>query len=477
MNGGYDLLKGLTTKLDYKQIVLILYILFIHVLQIVLNRVSSHILIEMMMKLSNHIIVIIALLFLVACGEDRTHEYLELTEDNQWIYSKMKENYMWSDSIVRPQAKEFFSNNSAFYKKLLMKYDHTSYFSDSALMTSYGMSFAVMRDPIGIKPSNTYALVLFVEPGSPADDAGIERGMWIDAVNGNSITTSKYSMLERGNASTIYTSRIDIDDEGNYLWQKADSFEIAAARNLESTSLYMDTVYNVQDRNIGYIVCNRFSEGATKEKLADVLSRYSSSSVKDIIIDLRYNSGGSLKEAVECAALFLPSSFAGKVVCNVEKGSGEITSYCFEHEAQKFNAREISIITTSATQGAAEVFAIALQRTLGSSIVNIFGMPTAGANMVTEKFDSPYGFSINPVTAQIYTEENILITSDELLIHNSINELENIHSCRPLGNRQEYILYNTIYYMLNGSLPIPDDENNKESNTIRYIPRDKAYIL
>ena len=31
--------------------------------------------------------------------------------------------------------------------------------------------------------------------------------------------------------------------------------------------------------------------------------------------------------------------------------------------------------------------------------------------------------------------------------------------------------------MLNGSLPIPDDENNKESNTIRYIPRDKAYIL
>ena len=95
------------------------------------------------------------------------------------------------------------------------------------------MSFAVMRDPIGIKPSNTYALVLFVEPGSPAADAGIERGMWIDAVNGNSITTSKYSMLERGNASTIYTSRIDIDDEGNYLWQKADSFEIAAARNLE----------------------------------------------------------------------------------------------------------------------------------------------------------------------------------------------------------------------------------------------------
>ena len=134
MNGGCGLLKGLTTKLDYKQIVLILYILFIHVLQIVLNRVSSHILIEMMMKLSNHIIVIIALLFLVACGEDRTHEYLELTEDNQWIYSKMKENYMWSDSIVRPQAKEFFSNNSAFYKKLLMKYDHTSYFSDSALM-------------------------------------------------------------------------------------------------------------------------------------------------------------------------------------------------------------------------------------------------------------------------------------------------------------------------------------------------------
>ena len=45
----------------------------------------------------------LALAFVVAmfssCGEDRTHEYYDLTEENQWIYSRMQEVYLWRDKL------------------------------------------------------------------------------------------------------------------------------------------------------------------------------------------------------------------------------------------------------------------------------------------------------------------------------------------------------------------------------------------
>lgn len=422
----------------------------------------------------------IKLLFVIlaftACGEDRTYEYMELTEETHWIFSKMKESYLWGDSIKNPQTKDFFADNKVFYKNLLMKYDKSSYFEDSASLTSYGMSFAVMRDPIGIKPSNSYALVLYVEPNSPAHVAGIKRGTWISKVGGSNITTSKYNMLERGKATTLYTNRIDVDDEGNYFWHEADSVEIDAACELSTTSMYLDTVYNIQDTNVGYMVCNRFIDGVSKSEFADVLSRFNASDVSEIIIDLRYNSGGPLREAVDCASLFVPSSYASEDVCAILNNKGDSVTLSFGNETSLSDAEKIYILTTEATRGAAEIYAIALQRTLGSSVVKVLGMPTAGESLITEPFTSPYGFNINPVTAQVYLADGSAVASDELRIDYQVDELSNIHSCHPLGSRQEYLLYNTLYHIVYGSLPM-DKDDAAETAVKKYIPSEKPYSL
>ena len=39
-------------------------------------------------------------LAIVSCGEDRTYEYLEKTEENQWTYSKMKEFYLPFENLM-----------------------------------------------------------------------------------------------------------------------------------------------------------------------------------------------------------------------------------------------------------------------------------------------------------------------------------------------------------------------------------------
>ena len=63
------------------------------------------------MKKSTYLSLLIALVvaMFTSCGEDRTHEFLEMTEENQWTYSKMKEVYLWRDKITEPKRTTFFS--------------------------------------------------------------------------------------------------------------------------------------------------------------------------------------------------------------------------------------------------------------------------------------------------------------------------------------------------------------------------------
>ena len=58
--------------------------------------------------MKNKIVYLIFMLMLACgCGEDRTYEYLELTQDNQWIFDCMQQNYLWNDSIHEPKRQDF----------------------------------------------------------------------------------------------------------------------------------------------------------------------------------------------------------------------------------------------------------------------------------------------------------------------------------------------------------------------------------
>jgi hypothetical protein len=80
-----------------------------------------------------------------------------------------------------------------------------------------------------------------------------------------------------------------------------------------------------------------------------------------------------------------------------------------------------------------------------------FGTKTKGVNVVTDNIQSPYGFVINPATGYIALEGDELLSAvtPEL----ELNELQQTIAVKPLGNEQEYVLYNLFYYSINGVLP------------------------
>lgn len=404
------------------------------------------------MRLLNRLGLLVAAILFIACGEDRTYEYYKLTEENQWIFSQMQSNYFWGDTMKQPARNKFFASGSSFFESLLKKGDKASFFCDSTFRTSYGITFSIVRDPLAIKASKSYAAVLFVEPGSSADKAGVKRGMWISRIGKSDVTANNYGYLERGETTTVYTSEIVPDTiEGSFVWADGDTITLAAATTVEPTTLPLDTVYNIPDHKVGYMLCNRLEN---IEEISPILSRFSAEGITYLIVDLRYCNSGSLETAAHFVSAITPEA-AGNIFCSLkhnEPNSSKNRDILFGTQPAALNLWRVYIITTSATRGTAEAFTAALRMTMGGDRVQLVGKTSAGENMHTQSIESPFDFTINPAVAYIYTPDDAPLSSDGQTVDYEISELS-LPVIHKLGDINETLLYSTLYLILNGTVP------------------------
>ena len=77
--------------------------------------------------------------------------------------------------------------------------------------------------------------------------------------------------------------------------------------------------------------------------------------------------------------------------------------------------------------------------------VYIIGEASAGVNIITEEIVSPYGFTINPATAFAYSANGDKLSEEGVKTDFLFDELEQKNNIYPLGDKQEYLLYNTFY--------------------------------
>ena len=407
------------------------------------------------MKKSTCLSLLIALVVAMfsSCGEDRTHEYYDLTEENQWIYSRMQEVYLWRDKIKEPTRTTFFSKPSKFFSTILYSGDKVSFFTDTISAGDYGVTFAVMRDPIGERPNKTYALALMVEPGSPADVAGIERGAWISSVDGATFTTSKYTVLQSGAGGEFVTEYIEYDDEEQkYYWVPDDTLHVGPSVDYTARALLLDSVYTVRNKNIGYIVLNNLGGDDFVQQTQDAMLRFVANYVDVVIVDLRYCTGGTVANAASLASTFVEPELYGTPFASLVDAAGvPDTTYCYTRQQTTLCDKKVYIITGARTTGAAELFATAVDNSRSMYDVITFGAKSAGVNIVAECILSPYGFAINPATHYVALADGVLL--QPVTPNFTVDELQHVEHVYPLGSEQEYMLYNLLYYSINNILP------------------------
>ena len=156
----------------------------------------------MMTKLRK--IILIPALILVSisgffsCGVDRWPEYAHQTALDTWMYDIMQQNYLWYQDLPSYDDVNLFLEPASFLSKVKSKSDSYS-FVDSVMETplpSYGFDYSLVRNPDIDTAYN--ALITYVIPGSPAAQAGLERGKWIVKVDTSYISKKYETKLLQG---------------------------------------------------------------------------------------------------------------------------------------------------------------------------------------------------------------------------------------------------------------------------------------
>ena len=161
---------------------------------------------------------------------------------------------------------------------------------------------------IGVKDNKITVIAPITN--SPAEKAGILSGDVITKVNGVEVNgeslETALSMI-KGTEKEVLTVTINRENKGE--------FDLPVERDVIETISVTDKIL---ENNIGYINISSFDSGVA-EKFTESLTKLKESNINGLILDLRGNPGGLMKECVSIASNFVEE---GKVIVSTIDKNG-----------------------------------------------------------------------------------------------------------------------------------------------------------
>ncbi|MDD4278413.1 MAG: S41 family peptidase [Candidatus Sumerlaeales bacterium] len=222
-------------------------------------------------------------------------------------------------------------------------------------------------------------------PGSPAAKAGMkpwDRIIEIDGKKTELISLTDAVKKLTGPAGT--TVKLTVYREGEPEWLH---FELVRG-NIKVDSVYSHMLTD----DIGYLRISKFSD-STSQDLAKAIDDCRQKGAKGFILDLRFNTGGLLQEAISVSNLFLPK---GKIIVSTK---GRIASQNQKYFAQNDPVTDLPLIVliNRGSASASEIVTGALKDYNRACIVGIKGQRTFGKGSVQ---------SIQPLNNSFEKDEN-----------------------------------------------------------------------
>lgn len=245
---------------------------------------------------------------------------------------------------------------------------YTTYL-DKTNTNSLTDALAGTYEGIGIEVSkndNNEIEVKTVFDDTPSSEAGLLVGDVILKINEEDVTTK---------TTTDAVAIIKSSKSSNIKLQIKRNEEIKDI-DVVRKELYLPVVsselLNQNDKNIGYIAVDKFSE-TVFEQFSKELNKLEKNSLDGLIIDLRNNTGGFLVGATKMAELFLEK---GKVIYSLQsKLDNEVT----KDETDEKRDYKVYILVNKSSASASEILAAALKYSYGAKLV---GTTTYGKGKV-----------------------------------------------------------------------------------------------
>lgn len=428
-----------------------------------------------MKKISNQINInpllaclLLLLVFVTACQEDDPSPDASVTQNvkvNEWILENMQYWYLWNNQL--PTSLDKKADPETFFRSLLNSQDRFSWIQDNyqeLLNSLQGISKEAGYEYVLYKEnessSNVLVQVLYVKSGSPAEASGLKRGDIITHINDQQITTANYqTLLKSIRENHVVRYKPLLVDEQKFGDEK--SVSLAAIQYTENPH-HLTKVIETGGKRIGYYMYNFFANGTDSNpnvydvEMDKIFSSFKSSGITDLVLDLRFNSGGSESSANSLASyvgkgIDNTKTFARRnynsmvekeIIGNPEMGKSFLTT-TFSNKAANIgnmlNGGRIYILTSSRTASASELIINALKPFME---VFLIGDVTYGKNVgsisLYEENDPNNTWGLQPIVVKVY---NSLDQSDYSngFIPNVLQKDNSLY-LQPLGDIKETLL-------------------------------------
>ena len=230
------------------------------------------------------IVVVVSILF-ASC--DRNDDNLNL-EANRALYSFMEYWYLWNDHMPKVDEEDFASPVELLEVLRYQELDRWSYVTTKQELEAYyeegtyvGYGFGSAFD------TNNNLWITFVFRNSPLAEFGVDRGWRITAINNIAPTPQNVSSL-------LGPNEVGIQNTVTFLSPNQEVVTRTVEKSLVSmNTVLMDTVYSFGGEKVGYFVLKGFITPTISE-LDEVFSSFQLQGVTELVVDLRYNTGGSI---------------------------------------------------------------------------------------------------------------------------------------------------------------------------------------
>jgi len=282
---------------------------------------------------------------------------------------------------------------------------------------------------LSYKPGSTteiFGYVRYIIADSDASTKEIKRGDFFTAVNGTQLTVNNYQSLLFG-ANETYTLNL-ADYNGTTIIENGKSVDLTKTV-LSENPILINKVITSDSHRIGYLMYNGFYANYDS-KLNEAFGTLKAEGITDLVLDLRYNGGGSVQTATRLASMITDTKKTYGKVFAKQQWNAKINAYyeaenptaLFNYFTDKIgnttinsleNLTKVYILTSNNTASASELVINGLKphitvvqigdKTVGKNVgsVTLYDSPTFG----TQNRNPKHRYAMQPIVLKIVNSD------------------------------------------------------------------------
>jgi hypothetical protein len=439
------------------------------------------------MKKTTQILILIFLFSsMISCEKQDDLEVPENLKINDFVWKGMNLYYLWQPNVINLNDDRFanqedlnsyltnFSNPVNLFNNLRIDNSIDRF---SVIYSDYSVLEGVLSGTtlnngadfgLRFKSGSTtdlFGWIRYVLPNSDASNKGLLRGTLFYAVNGTPLTVSNYQSLL---SATTYTLNFADYNNGN-ITPNGNSITLTKAA-ISENPVYKSAVFNQGTKKIAYLMYNGFFQNYESE-LNNAFANFKNENATDLILDLRYNSGGSIATATRLASM-ITGQFSGQLFAK-QQWNPKLEAYWLENNPSqninvftntlgngaaisKLNLSKVYILTSRSTASASELVINGLKPYI--EVVQI-GDKTTGKNVGSiTLYDSPnfgkananpkHKYAMQPIVLKTINADGFGDYQTGLIADQSF--VEDYGNLGEIGNPSEPMLNFTLNFINNG---------------------------